>query len=246
MKAFALRVSIPLMLLLASMLGKTATPDTISSWFTHKPLFMWDQDARKCSALDYGVPASLFGNRESVTQTEHLSPDGRSLIIRGVAQDKTATEYAFYKTAGDCEKANKPQQVALSQQEKRDAFVIKLRQKYSGRLSYDSQAARVSVQTFDLDCRMKDGRYLPLERVLLVRLSEMDMPKVYAVTRVERRGDETRIYDDLFRADGKHIGSSLAFTINNLDQLHAHGFRMEAVLNSCFDVHGPIAVIPKP
>lgn len=239
------RIPIVLMLLHVPILGKAAPPGTINSWFTHKPLFMWDQATKKCSALDYGVPASLFGNRERVTQTEYLSPDGRSLIIRDVAQDKTATEYAFYKTSGDCENANKPQQGVLSQQAKRDAFVTKLRQQYSGRLNYDSQAARASVQTFDLDCRMKDGRYLPLERVLLVRLSEMDMPKAYAVTRVERRGDETRIYDDLFRADGKHIGSSLVFTINKWDELHAHGFRMEAVLNSCFDVHGPIAVIRK-
>ncbi len=239
------RIPIVLMLLLVPILGKAAPPGTINSWFTHKPLFMWDQDTKKCSALDYGVPASLFGNRERVTQTERLSPDGRALIVRGVAEDKTVTEFSFYKTSEDCEKANKPQQVALSQQAKREAFVTRLRQQYSGRLSYESQAARASVQTFDLDCRMKDGRYLPLERVLLVRLSEMDMPKVYAVTRAERRGDETRIYDDFFRADGKYVSSSLVFTINKWDELHAHGFRMEAVLNSCFDVHGPIAVIPR-
>lgn len=245
MKATAYRISIVFMALLAPTTGKTATEDTINAWRTHKPLFMWDDEVKKCTALPYGVPVSLFGNRQKVTQTERLSPDSKALIVMGVEEGKTVTEYSFYKTSEDCEKANKADQVKRSQQEKRAAFVDRLRQKYASRLNYESQAARESVQTFALDCRMKDGRYLPLERVLWVRLSEMDTPKIYAVTRVSRRGDETRIYDDLFRADGKYVSSSLVFSINKWDELHAHGFSMEAVLNSCFDVHGPIAVVPR-
>lgn len=127
---------------------------------------------------------------------------------------------------------------------KNQSYVQNLRKKYTSRLQYRSDYARKVVQSFDLDCKAGDGRYLPLEHVLLSKLAAMDKEHAWLVTRADSRGEDVRIYDDLVSADGKVMNSTVAFELNKWGEIRSPSIRMEAVLNSCFGSYGPIWVVP--
>ncbi len=128
---------------------------------------------------------------------------------------------------------------------KSTGYVQKLKQKYSKRLEYKNYNAQAIIQSFVLDCRSNDRRYLPLENVLLAKIASLDSERAWLVIRVDSNGSDIRIYDDLVSSDGELMSSIVAFEINKWGEIRSMNGRMDAVLNSCFGSYGPIWEIPE-
>ncbi|KWV73392.1 hypothetical protein [Pseudomonas fluorescens] len=107
--------------------------------------------------------------------------------------------------------------------------------KYGDRLHFSSSQARSVVEDFEIDCRVKDGRYLPLLSLLLARVSEMQHEGAWMETIVQQRGDEVRVYDQIKRRDGTTFEPILALELNRWGELIPISIRSEAILNACFD-----------
>lgn len=121
-----------------------------------------------------------------------------------------------------------------------DEYVAALRKRYGSRIIYNNPTAFSSVSTFHIDCRAQDGRYLPLENLLLARIGSMDKESVWLESIVDSRGDEVRIYDYLKQKDGSVTEPKMTIEINSWGDLRTHGIRTEAVLNACYGSYGPI------
>lgn len=120
------------------------------------------------------------------------------------------------------------------------AFVDSLRAKSKDRLIYRSPAAEAAVRSFNIDCKARDGRMLPLVHVLMARLAQMGSKDMWVTTYVEERGGEVRIYDVLERRDGAKTPPEMSFEINKWGELRPIGTRPEALYNACFGSYGPI------
>jgi hypothetical protein len=71
------------------------------------------------------------------------------------------------------------------------------------RLVYSSEFARKMVQVMQVDCKMDDGRYLPLEDLLLARLAR-PLPEGFRLTMVaekEKQSYRVRIIETLHNRD---------------------------------------------
>ena len=123
------------------------------------------------------------------------------------------------------------------------AYTQTLRSKYAGRVKFETDFARRAVQNFDIDCQAPDGRTLPLMHVMLAKLARLDSKDAYLTSRVDSRGDDVRVYDELVQG-GRVIDSQLAFEINKWGELRSHTARIEALRNACFGSYGPIWQMP--
>ncbi|SDY38617.1 Sel1 repeat-containing protein [Nitrosomonas sp. Nm58] len=142
--------------------------------------------------------------------------------------------------ADEQEKARKAK-TELNEAIRSQSYVKQLRQKYGKRLRYETAHAQTRIQSFNIDCRANDGRYLPLENVLLAKMASLDSKQAYLTIRATNRGDDVRIYDELISADGRRMGSIPMFEINKWGELRTLAdVRIEAILNSCFGSFGPI------
>lgn len=120
-----------------------------------------------------------------------------------------------------------------------------LNKKFGSRLTYTSQFARQVVEGFDIDCKARDGRSLPLRNVLLAVLKETDhYPKLWLTFRVEARGRTVRVYEVANTPKGPDW-EKVYLEINEWRELRLNAVRPEAVLNACFGSFGPIWSLPK-
>lgn len=124
-----------------------------------------------------------------------------------------------------------------------EAYSRDLRAKYGARIKYQSDYARRVVETFDIDCQAPDKRVLPLSHVLLAKLAQLDSKDSYLTARVDSRGEDVRIYDELVQG-GRVIDSQVSFEINKWGELRSHTARAEAIRNACFGSYGPIWRMP--
>lgn len=118
-------------------------------------------------------------------------------------------------------------------------YIAKLRSTYGGRLHFESAEAERIVRSFNIDCRARDGRYLPLINVLYVRLSQSSSKTIWLETDVQERGGEVRIVDTVRGPKARPV-SEVSFEINKWGELRPIGITAEAVLNSCYGSYGPI------
>lgn len=123
-----------------------------------------------------------------------------------------------------------------------EEYVASLKKHYGSRITYNSQTAFQTISTFNIDCRSQDGRYLPLENVLLARLREHGNGKMWLESVADSRGSQVRIYDYLKNHDGPVTEPSTSIEINSWGELKTYGFRSEAILNACYGSYGPIWV----
>ncbi len=120
-----------------------------------------------------------------------------------------------------------------------------LRQKYAGRITFQTPYAQRAVETYYIDCKSEDKRYLPLINLLFAKMSSLkDYNGERFAIYVDNRGEEVRIYDRVVKADGTVIHSQAAFEITKWGELRVLNIRKEAVLNSCFGSYGPIWRLP--
>lgn len=201
------------------------------------------------TAIEYFKKAAQLGDVDAMLDLGKIYANGI-----GVARD-FAEARAWYTLA--VEGGSKAAQTALKELPRLEAtaaeqeknknalYIQKLRQKYAARIKYDTAAASKAVKGFNLDCQAKDRRYLPLEHLLLAKLSSLDESNGWLTIRVDSRGDDVRLYDELVRADGRVIDSRVAFELNRWGELRSMNGRMEAVRNACFGSQGPIWIVPK-
>jgi hypothetical protein len=121
-----------------------------------------------------------------------------------------------------------------------DSYLKNLRAKYTHRIEYKNAQAASIVKQFNIDCKAKDGRFLPLTNVLLAKLREADREEMWLQTIVDGRSGEVRIYDYLKRKAGTATKPELIFEINKWGELVPHKIRTEALLNACYGTYGPI------
>ncbi|WP_157667480.1 hypothetical protein [Comamonas serinivorans] len=124
------------------------------------------------------------------------------------------------------------------------SYVKRLQTKYGHRLEFSGAHSRQTVLDFNIDCRAKDGRYLPLENVLLAKLASLERNDMWLITKVKSRGNDVWIYDQLMRRDGKVVHSHVAFEINHWGELRSPNGKLEALRNACFGSYGPIWKLP--
>ncbi|WP_122286293.1 hypothetical protein [Pseudomonas syringae group genomosp. 3] len=136
----------------------------------------------------------------------------------------------FTTHAAETVQATSP--VATDQELTRAQF---LKKKYGGRLHFRSSQARITVESFDIDCHASDGRYLPLMSLLLARLSDMQRKDAWMETSIEQRGTEVRVYDQIKRIDGLAFEPVLALELNQWGELKPISIRAEAIRNACVD-----------
>lgn len=123
-------------------------------------------------------------------------------------------------------------------------YIRDLKKRYSSRLKYKSEYAKKRVQDFYIACNTSDGRLLPLENVILAKLESGDRENAWLVAYADSRGSTVRIYDNLVDKSGKTIHSSLAFVIDEWDELRVISARVDAIMNTCYGTYGPIWIVP--
>ena len=126
------------------------------------------------------------------------------------------------------------------------AYIQQLRTKHGDRIRYESTPARKLVLSFYIDCRTSDKRYLPMEHLLLARLAARDQKDAWSISRVESKGDEVRVIDETIRTDGRSLGASLAFELNNKGELRPKAMKAIEVLETCQGGLGQIWLFPEP
>ena len=127
---------------------------------------------------------------------------------------------------------------------KDDPYMTGLKKKYVNNISFSSAQAFDIVEDFEIECRSNDGRYLPLINVLYSQIESLTSGSNTVKMNVVNHGEEVRIYETLVGKDGPNSKPVLDFEINEWHELHAVGFWMEAVLNSCYGTYGHIWVTP--
>jgi hypothetical protein len=104
--------------------------------------------------------------------------------------------------------------------------------KYADRLKFANAEAERTVLAFQIPCTgASDGRFVPLENLLLARLGHM--PKRMD-TEVDTREGQTRIVDV---TSGASTGD-IAFEINQWKELRSPHYDLTAVSAACFDSSG--------
>ena len=119
-------------------------------------------------------------------------------------------------------------------------YIANLRAKYGHRLHFQSAEAERIVRSFNINCRVPDGRYLPLINVLYARLAEATSDRMWQESFVQSRGGEVRVIDVLRGPGLNSDEGQVSFEVDKWGELHVHGITTEAVLNTCFGSYGPI------
>jgi hypothetical protein len=123
------------------------------------------------------------------------------------------------------------------------AHALGLRRQFAHRITYRTEQARQAVESFNVDCRGPDGRFLPLSNVILAKLASMSAEHAHLEVDVDSRGDEVRITDVLVDRNGQEMHRTLAFEIDRWGELKVRNGRVQAVLNACYGGWGEIWVM---
>jgi hypothetical protein len=124
------------------------------------------------------------------------------------------------------------------------AYALDLRRQFGHRIHYRTDLARHSVASFNIDCRSRDGRLLPLSNVILAKLASMSAEHAHLEVEVDSRGEDVRVTDVLVDRDGREMHRTLAFEIDRWGELKVRNGRVQAVLNACHGGWGEIWVMP--
>jgi hypothetical protein len=107
------------LLLATSIIATGAVRADQTDVFFRNPVYAIGPSMEACMLIPFGVPASLWGNRERVEQTEVVSQNGRMLTLTGKHEDQTITTYRFFLKRDECLQA-------MSAPAKRAWYVAKL------------------------------------------------------------------------------------------------------------------------
>lgn len=78
---------------------------------------------------------------------------------------------------------------------------------------------------------------------MLAKLASLDEKDMYLTMRVDSRGDDVRIFDQLVQG-GRTVDSRVAFEINKWGELRSPEGKIPALRNACFGRYGRIWRLP--
>lgn len=133
---------------------------------------------------------------------------------------------------------------AANPEQKGYAYIAKLKSRYGTRLKFENDHAREVVESFVIDCKSNDQRRLPLVNVMYAKLASLDGSEGFLTIRVDSRGEDVRIYDELVK-NGKIVNTVNTFEINKWGEIRSPNGKLQALMNSCFGGFGPIWTIPQ-
>lgn len=178
------------------------------------------------------------GGAKVQVQKKNL-PDGAILSTHSATVSGERKIYTFASMHGAC-----MIQTMINEAAESKNFQAALRKKYISRINFKTAEARKIVNAFNIDCRMQDGRYIPLINILSVRLQQFDKPDSWLETIVDSRGGEVRISDFLQNKSAPQSQPRLSYQINKWGELVPVGTTIEALMNACHGGYGKIWVIP--
>lgn len=136
------------------------------------------------------------------------------------------------------------QQAEVERDRSRLQYIQRLHAKYSENILSETAGGRQIVMSFNIRCEAKDRRLLPLANILYATIADMELSGVKQVFRVKMRGQEARIYSEIYR-NGKLLGSpSLYYELNTWGELRPVGISPQAVMGACAGSNGPLWVKP--
>lgn len=125
-------------------------------------------------------------------------------------------------------------------------YAKSLHDKYHDRAIFKTADSKRIIESFNIQCNSKDGRYLPLINIIYAKIASMDNKTTYLGMIADSRGEEIRIYDVLVsKTSGKIISQSLAYEIDKWNELRIIGTTVDAHLSACFSGWGEIWAFPK-
>lgn len=135
-------------------------------------------------------------------------------------------------------------QAAADKDKNRLRYIGQLHAKYAANIVSDSDEGRRQVMGYKINCKVPDGRVLPLAHALYASIAQIDGMGGRLVFRIKSRGQQVRIYAETFK-NGKMLGDpELYYQLNEWGELRPIGLTTEAVLNACVGSHGPLWVMP--
>lgn len=221
-----------------------------AAWYTLGP----DTNDRLChlmvSRYDPTSYMESFLRQETspppIEREEVELPDGSKKLTMRTVNKVGPIVVQFFEKLDACNEEIRTREIASGQRAtpvrvgKGETYAHALRKRYGNRLQFANGRARSVVEAFNIDCRSRDGRYVPLVNILYAKLAAVDSPKAWQVTFVDSRGGKVRITDDVVTAEGKTIVSQVWGEINEWGELVLNGVRSEALLNTCGGSFGPI------
>lgn len=181
------------------------------------------------------IRVSIQNRAQHVAMKDEASKQG---AIRQEHQEKQHREREKQET-----NSSKGISVAAPEPVSNKQYIAQLKKIYSSRLTYNTSNAMLVVKDFNIDCRMPDGRYIPLENLLLARINQLDGKERWLESIVDSRDNEVRIYDVVKSQSGPLADPTLSLQVNNWGELKTFGVRAEAIMNACYGSVGPIWVI---
>ncbi|WP_165106399.1 hypothetical protein [Caballeronia sp. SBC2] len=192
-----------------------------------------DKQAADEKALADKREAAAAQMARDAADTQAAKQAARAASPEGISD---ANRDAKTKAAQAAEAAMTPAQVAT----RTGKYVASLRAQYGSRVHFESADAERIVRSYNIDCRAKDRRSLPLMNVLYLQLSLSSNKDFWVEKYVEEQGGEIRI-TDVIRGHPPHIAPpELAFEINRWGELRPVSITTNAIRNSCFGSYGPI------
>lgn len=207
-----------------------------------------------CHEWTSGLPNGVWGNSGAYGQaTERLIEQGEVLVASATyTPTGERVSHYFYKSREACQKelSKKPAATLTDQKTvastnteaaaERLSYVERLQRDYGKRIHFSSPKAEALVKKITIDCKSRDGRYLPLYHALLARLDEASEADAWMETRVINKGNDISVYDSVHLKNGKELTPQLTMEINQWGNVKTYGVRPKALSNACFGSYGPI------
>jgi hypothetical protein len=173
------------------------------------------------------------------------------LTLALVACDSPPSNRGIVADQGDKKRQAEPRQrelvagkLLISDNDRgRLRYIQQLHAKYANSVISESADAYRIVSRYKIDCRMPDGRVLPLINVLYASLAMGVGDRM--TFRLQGRGQQVRIYAHIYYKNVKNSGEpQLFYQINEWGDLKLVGIPTEAVLSGRVGFHGPIWLMP--
>lgn len=179
-------------------------------------------------------------------------PDGSKRLTMRTVNKVGPIVVQFFENLDACNEEVRTREIAAGLRptpmrvEKGETYAQALRKRYGSRLRFANGRVRSAVEAFKIDCRVGDGRYLPLTNVLMAKLRDLDSRKAWLTIEVDTSENLVRVWEQLVGPSGPLNKRHLTMAIEPDGSLRTYGFRAEAMLNACFGSYGDLAELPKP
>ncbi|MEL7935675.1 hypothetical protein [Pseudomonas delhiensis] len=207
-----------------------------------------------CFEWASGLPNGVWGNAgDYAAETAVLSDNGEVLVASAIYKPTgEKVSHRFYKSRAACREqlpgmpeatsgnSTTSAPAAAESHVENPGYVERLQRDFGARLHYSSAMAEEIVRKINIDCRSRDGRYLPLYNVLLARLDEANEADAWMETRIVDSGNNIMVYDSIHLKSGKQFEPRLTLEINEWGGVKMHDVRRQALSNACFGAYGPI------